>query len=48
MRLCHRLLLILRSSFVRTKGPFLRPGPQNVGRVARRGGQGRPSLLAYG
>src|SRR5246127_5569584 len=42
----HRLLLIPRSSFVRAKGPFLRPGPQNVDRVARRGGQGRPSRLA--
>jgi hypothetical protein len=27
-----------------SQGPFLRPGPQNVDRVARRGGQGRPSL----
>src|SRR6266852_7575696 len=44
----HRLLLISRSSFVRAKGPFLRPGPQNVDRVARRGGQGRPSRLACG
>ena len=26
--------------------PFLRPGPQSVDRVARRGGQGRPSRLA--
>jgi hypothetical protein len=26
-----------------SQGPFLRPGPQNVDRVARRGGQGRPS-----
>src|SRR5882672_2272069 len=31
-----------------SQGPFLRPGPQNVDRVARRGGQGRPSRLAYG
>src|SRR5437879_2817599 len=44
----HRLLVISRSSFVRAKGPFLRPGPQNVDRVARRGGQGRPSRLACG
>src|SRR6266436_547336 len=29
-------------------GPFLRPGPQNVDRVARRGGQGRPSRWACG
>jgi hypothetical protein len=29
-------------------GPFLRPDPQNVDRVARRGGQGRPSRLACG
>jgi len=29
-----------------SQGPFLRPGPQNVDRVARRGGQGRPSRLA--
>ena len=29
-------------------GPFLRAGPQNVDRVARRGGQGRPSRLACG
>ena len=29
-----------------SQGPFLRPGPQNVDRVARRGGQGRPSGLA--
>src|SRR6202048_1964510 len=28
--------------------PFLRPGLQNVDRVARRGGQARPSLLAGG
>src|ERR1700676_3428199 len=46
--LCHRLLLISPSSFVRAKGPFLRPGLQNVDRVARRGGQGRPSRLACG
>src|SRR6202043_1972959 len=46
--LCHRLLLISPSSFVRAKGPFLRPGLQNVDRVARRGGQGRPSHLACG
>jgi hypothetical protein len=26
-----------------SQGPFLRPGPQSVDRVARRGGQGRPS-----
>src|ERR1700680_2565944 len=45
---CHRLLLISPSSFVRAKGPFLRPGLQNVDRVARRGGQGRPSRLACG
>src|SRR6266481_2883506 len=44
----HRLLVISRSSFVRAKGPFLRPDPQNVDRVARRGGQGRPSRLACG
>ena len=31
-----------------SQGPFLRPGPQNVDRVARRGGQGRPSGLACG
>ena len=31
-----------------SQGPFLRPGPQNVDRVARRGGQGRPSRLACG
>ena len=31
-----------------SQGPFLRPGPQNVDRVARRGGQGRPSHLACG
>jgi hypothetical protein len=32
-----------------SQGPFLRPGLQNVDRVARRGGQGRPSrLLAAG
>src|SRR6266481_9517918 len=43
----RRLLLISRSSFVRAK-PFLRPGPQNVDRVVRRGGQGRPSCLACG
>src|SRR5258707_10674621 len=29
-----------------SQGPFLRPGPQNVDRVARRGGQGRPSPFA--
>src|ERR1700690_2398042 len=29
-----------------SQGPFLRPGPQNVDRDARRGGQGRPSHLA--
>ena len=29
-----------------SQGPFLRPGPQNVDRAGRRGGQGRPSLLA--
>src|SRR6266516_4177301 len=34
----HRLLLISRSSFVRA-------GSQNGDRVARRGGQGRPSRL---
>jgi hypothetical protein len=34
IRLRHRLLLISRSSFVRAEGPFLRPGPQNVDRVA--------------
>src|SRR5229473_3361622 len=39
----HRLLLISRSSFVRAKGPFLRPGPQNVDRVARRG-RSRPAV----
>src|ERR1700742_384311 len=46
----HRLLLISRSSFVlcSSQGPFLRPGPQNVDRVARKGGQGRPSRLAFG
>ena len=38
----------MRSSFVRAKGPFLRPGPQGVDRVARRGGQGRPSGMACG
>jgi len=31
-----------------SQGPFLRPGPQNVDRVARRGGQGRPSRWACG
>jgi hypothetical protein len=31
-----------------SQGPFLRPGPQSVDRVARRGGQGRPSRLACG
>src|ERR1700731_4841215 len=31
-----------------SQGPFLRPDPQNVDRVARRGGQGRPSRLACG
>jgi hypothetical protein len=31
-----------------SQGPFLRPGLQNVDRVARRGGQGRPSRLACG
>ena len=31
-----------------SQGPFLRPGPQNADRVARRGGQGRPSRLACG
>jgi hypothetical protein len=31
-----------------SQGPFLRPGPQNVDRVARRGGQGRPSRMAWG
>jgi len=31
-----------------SQGPFLRPGPQNVDRDARRGGQGRPSHLACG
>jgi hypothetical protein len=31
-----------------SQGPFLRPGPQNVDRVARRDGQGRPSRLACG
>ena len=31
-----------------SQGPFLRPGPQNVDRAARRGGQGRPSRLACG
>ena len=30
------------------QGPFLRPGPQSVDRVARRGGQGRPSRLTCG
>jgi hypothetical protein len=29
-----------------SQGPFLRPGPQSGDRVARRGGQGRPSRLA--
>ena len=41
--LCHRLSLISRCSFVRAKGPFLRPGPQNVDRVARRG-RSRPAV----
>src|ERR1700739_1814669 len=31
-----------------SQGPFLRPGPQYVDRVARRGGQGRPSRWACG
>src|SRR6266496_4133387 len=31
-----------------SQGPFLRPGLQNVDRVARRGGQGRPSRWACG
>ena len=31
-----------------SQGPFLRPGPQHVDRVARRGGQGRPSRWACG
>ena len=31
-----------------SQGPFLRPGPQNVDRVARRDGQGRPLRLACG
>src|SRR5260370_22643035 len=31
-----------------SQGPFLRPGPRNVDRVARRGGQRRPSRLACG
>src|SRR5258708_8249512 len=29
-----------------SQGPFLRPGPQNVDRAARRGGQRRPPPLA--
>src|SRR5712664_4436875 len=44
----HRLLLISRNSFVRAKGRSFVPGPQNVDRVARRGGQGRSSRLACG
>src|SRR6266702_2829212 len=44
----HRLLLIPRSSFVRGKGRSFVPALQNVDRVARRGGQGRPSRLACG
>ena len=31
-----------------SQGPILRPGPQNLDRLARRGGQGRPSRLACG
>src|SRR6266536_1005151 len=31
-----------------SQGPFLRPGPQSVDRVVRRGGQGWPSRLACG
>ncbi len=31
-----------------SQGPFLRPGPQDVRRVARTGGQGRPLRLACG
>src|SRR5437879_3089121 len=44
----HRLLLIPRSSFVRAKGRSFVPALQNVDRVARRDGQGRPSRLACG
>jgi hypothetical protein len=44
----HRLLLISRSSFVRAKDRSFVPGPQSVDRVARRGGQGRPSRLVCG
>src|SRR6266478_8785819 len=43
----HRLLLISPSSFVRPRAvPSSRPA--DVDRVARRGGQGRPSRLACG
>src|ERR1700682_6118794 len=38
----------IASSFVRAKGRSFVPAPQNVDRVARRGGQGRPSRLAWG
>jgi hypothetical protein len=44
----HRLLLKLLSSFVRARGRSFVPTLQNVDRVARRGGQGRPSRLACG
>src|SRR2546430_704654 len=37
-----------RAFLCSSQGPFLRPGPQSVDRVARRGGQGRPSRVAWG
>src|SRR5258708_16988455 len=44
----HRLAPHTSQFLCSSQGPFLRPGLQNVDRVARRGGQGRPSPLACG
>jgi hypothetical protein len=47
-RVTSSLALHFEQFLCLSQGPFLRPGPQDVDRVARRGGQGQPSRLAYG
>jgi hypothetical protein len=46
--LCHRLLLLSRSSFVRAKGRSFVPARRTSIASRARGGQGRPSRLACG
>lgn len=47
-RVTSSLAPLIAQFLCSSRWPFLRPGPQSVDRVARRGGQGRPSRLACG